>query len=117
MAYVISGTCTDVMDKSCMEVCPVHCIYEGARKLYIHPDECIDCGACEPNCPVEAITYETEVPAAQEQHVADNRDFFWSVLPGRDTELGLIGSARDYGPVGVDTPLVASQPLHPANQQ
>jgi NAD-dependent dihydropyrimidine dehydrogenase PreA subunit len=55
MAFVIGEPCVDVMDKSCVEECPVDCIYEGDRMLYIHPTECIDCGACEPVCPVEAI--------------------------------------------------------------
>ncbi len=62
MTYVIAEPCVDVMDKACIEECPVDCIYEGARMLYIHPDECVDCGACEPVCPVEAIYYEDDVP-------------------------------------------------------
>ena len=60
---VITEPCIDVKDKSCIEECPVDCIYEGDRMLYIHPDECVDCGACEPVCPVEAIFYEDDVPA------------------------------------------------------
>ncbi len=64
MTYVIAAPCIDVMDRGCVEECPVDCIYEGARSLYIHPDECIDCGACEPVCPVEAISYESDVPPA-----------------------------------------------------
>jgi len=62
MTYVIAEPCVDVKDKSCVEECPVECIYEGERMLYIHPDECVDCGACEPVCPVEAIFYEDDVP-------------------------------------------------------
>ena len=46
MTYVISQPCVDVMDRACVEECPVDCIYEGRRSLYIHPDECVDCGAC-----------------------------------------------------------------------
>ena len=56
MTYVIAEPCVDVKDKSCIEECPVDCIYEGSRMLYIQPDECVDCGACEPVCPVEAST-------------------------------------------------------------
>ncbi|MDQ4008453.1 MAG: 4Fe-4S binding protein, partial [Actinomycetota bacterium] len=52
MTYVIMDGCIDVTDRSCIEECPVDCIYEGSRKLYIQPGECIDCGACEPVCPV-----------------------------------------------------------------
>ena len=62
MTYVIAEPCIDIKDKSCIEECPVDCIYEGERMLYIQPDECVDCGACEPVCPVEAIYYEDDVP-------------------------------------------------------
>ena len=55
MSFVIGGPCVDVRDNACMEECPVDCIYEGERMEYIHPGECIDCGACEAVCPVEAI--------------------------------------------------------------
>ena len=54
VTYVISQSCVDLKDKACVEECPVDCIYEGERMLYIHPDECVDCGACEPVCPVES---------------------------------------------------------------
>jgi NAD-dependent dihydropyrimidine dehydrogenase PreA subunit len=64
VTYTIVAPCVDVRGKSCIEECPVDCIYEGARMLYIHPDECVDCGACEPVCPVEAIYYEDDVPAS-----------------------------------------------------
>ena len=65
MTYVIADPCIDVLDKSCVDVCPVDCIYydEGVdRMLYIEPNECIDCGACEPVCPVEAIFEESALP-------------------------------------------------------
>jgi ferredoxin len=67
MAYVITQPCIDVKNKSCVDVCPVSCIYletDGVdRKLYIHPDECIDCGACEPECPVSAIFEQSTLPS------------------------------------------------------
>ncbi|MFN0096223.1 MAG: ferredoxin family protein [Dehalococcoidia bacterium] len=66
MAYVITQPCIDVQDQACVEVCPVDCIHfdEGEdRCLYINPDECIDCGACEPACPVTAIFAEDDVPS------------------------------------------------------
>jgi ferredoxin len=63
VTYVIAQPCVDIKDKSCIEECPVDCIYEGNRMLYIQPDECVDCGACEPVCPVEAIYYEDDVPS------------------------------------------------------
>ena len=62
MTYVIALPCVDVKDRACVDECPVDCIYEGERSLYIHPDECVDCGACEPVCPVEAIYYEDDLP-------------------------------------------------------
>ena len=71
MPYVITEACVGTKDKACVDVCPVDCIYEGDQQLYIHPDECIDCGACEPECPVTAIFPEEDVPAAQKQYVQD----------------------------------------------
>ena len=73
MAYVITQPCIDVKDKSCVDVCPVSCIYLDSddvdRKLYIHPDECIDCGACEPECPVNAIFEMSAVPPEWEEFI------------------------------------------------
>jgi ferredoxin len=62
MTYVIAEPCIDIKDKTCIDVCPVDCIIETERMLVIDPNECIDCGACEPECPVEAITPEDAVP-------------------------------------------------------
>jgi NAD-dependent dihydropyrimidine dehydrogenase PreA subunit len=109
MPYVIAEPCIDVMDKSCMEECPVDCIYEGARKLYINARECIDCGACEPVCPVEAISQDRRVPEDQAEHVTDNIRFFSDTHPGRGEPLGVPGGAHSTGPIGVDTPWVAGQ--------
>jgi NAD-dependent dihydropyrimidine dehydrogenase PreA subunit len=104
--FVIGSACIDTMDKSCMEECPVDCIYEGDRKLYIQPNECIDCGACEAVCPVEAISAHRKVPGDQKEFVADNARFFLEILPGRSAPLGSPGGAAKIGRVGVDTPLV-----------
>lgn len=76
MAYIIAEPCVDVMDKSCVDVCPVDCIYEGDRKLYIHPGECIDCSACQPVCPVDAVFFEEELPQRWSHYVSANTDFF-----------------------------------------
>jgi ferredoxin len=62
MPYVVTEPCIGVKDKSCMTVCPVDCIYEGDDMVYIHPDECIDCGLCEAECPVSAIFVDSYVP-------------------------------------------------------
>ena len=107
MPYVIASPCVDVMDKSCTDECPVVCIFEGERKLNINPKECIDCGACEPVCPVEAISQDRRVPADEEAFIADNRAFFETTLPGRDEPLGAPGGSHKLGPIGVDTPMVA----------
>ena len=110
MTYVIGRACVDVMDKSCVQECPVDCIYEGARALYINPDECVDCGACKSACRVGAIYYEIDLPEYERQHLADNAAFFHDTLAGRAAPLGSPGGAAGLGPVGVDTPLVAEMP-------
>ena len=110
MTYVIGEPCIDVMDRACVEECPVDCIYEGARTLYIHPDECVDCGACEPVCPVEAIYYEDDLPDSMKQYKADNARFFAEALPGRTEPLGSPGGAPELGVVGADTELVSAHP-------
>tara|TARA_Y100000994_G_scaffold51171_1_gene40653 strand:+ start:347 stop:661 length:315 start_codon:yes stop_codon:yes gene_type:complete len=80
MAYFITETCIDVKDKACVEVCPVDCIHpidgDGEPMLYIEPDECIDCGACEPECPVEAIFAEEDMPEDQGRFVEINTKYF-----------------------------------------
>src|SRR5262249_37757773 len=62
MAHVVAEPCFDCKYTDCVVVCPVDCFYEGAQMLYIHPDECIDCEACVPECPVEAIFHEHHPP-------------------------------------------------------
>ncbi len=60
MTYVVTDNCIKCKYTDCVEVCPVDCFYEGENFLVIHPDECIDCGVCEPECPAEAIQPDTE---------------------------------------------------------
>ena len=84
MTYVITEPCVDVKDASCVDVCPVDCIhpteseagFAEVNMLYINPDECIDCGACEPACPVNAIYEESAVPEQWRQYIKINADFF-----------------------------------------
>jgi NAD-dependent dihydropyrimidine dehydrogenase PreA subunit len=95
MTFVIGEACVDVMDRSCTKVCPVDCIYVGARKLYINPIECLDCGACEAECPVEAIYIDDDVPEEGQWFIADNADFLrrccrirkrpWAIQAARTT--------------------------------
>jgi NAD-dependent dihydropyrimidine dehydrogenase PreA subunit len=110
MTYVIGSACVDVLDRSCIEVCPVDCIYVGERKSYINAAECIDCGACEAECPTEAIVADRTArkDEALNQHLVDSRAFFELTLPGRDGPLGNAGGAQRIGDVGVDTPFVAA---------
>jgi ferredoxin len=80
MTWVITRLCRDCVDQSCVDVCPVDCIYaytgdDRTRfpdQLYIHPEECINCGACEPECPWEAIYEDEAVPAALAEDIAHN---------------------------------------------
>jgi len=60
MTYIVTENCIKCKYTDCVEVCPVDCFYEGENMLVIHPDECIDCGVCEPECPAEAIKPDTE---------------------------------------------------------
>ena len=93
MAYVIAEPCVSVCDTACVEVCPMDCIHgplevdgQGEEvktlesvqglQLYINPDECIDCGACEPECPVGAIFYDDDVPEKWSEFIEKNKAFF-----------------------------------------
>ncbi|WP_330337291.1 ferredoxin [Streptomyces sp. NBC_00557] len=103
MAYVIGLPCVDVKDRSCIDECPVDCIYEGRRALYIHPEECVDCGACEPVCPVDAIYFEDDLPEEWGgDHAASNAGFF--------ADLGSPGGGSALGPQDHDSALVSALP-------
>jgi NAD-dependent dihydropyrimidine dehydrogenase PreA subunit len=84
VTYVIMEQCLDVKDQSCVEACPVDCIHPGSsdpdfdqhRQLYIDPDVCIECGACEPVCPVSAIRQDSDVPDESKQYIQINADYY-----------------------------------------
>ena len=84
MTYVITEPCIDVKDTACVDVCPVDCIhptsdsddFENQNQLFIDPAECIDCNVCEPECPVEAIFIDDEVPEEWEHFIQLNADYF-----------------------------------------
>ena len=80
MTYIVNDNCIGCKYTDCVEVCPVDCFYEGENTLVIHPDECIDCGVCEPECPADAITPDTEPDA--EKWVTFNRKYseIWPVI-------------------------------------
>jgi NAD-dependent dihydropyrimidine dehydrogenase PreA subunit len=107
VTYVIAEPCVDVLDKSCIEECPVDCIYEGDRMLYIHPDECVDCGACEPVCPVEAIFYEDDLPEKWREYTQANVDYF--------NELGSPGGASKVGKTDADPEWIKNLPPQAAD--
>ncbi|MCC7046485.1 MAG: ferredoxin family protein [Alphaproteobacteria bacterium] len=106
MAYVITQACIDVKDKACVPSCPVECIYEGGRMLYIHPDECINCGLCVSVCPVQAIYPDDQVPEGQKAYIAANAEFFGDSVTGWHSP----GGAGPRYVTDKDHPLVASQP-------
>lgn len=74
MTFVVGENCIKCKLTDCVEVCPVDCFYEGPNMLVIHPDECIDCALCEPECPVDAIYSEDELPTDQEEFLTLNQE-------------------------------------------
>jgi len=82
MTFVVTEACIKCKYTDCVEVCPVDCFHEGPNFLVIDPDECIDCTLCEPECPVEAIFSEDEVPADQKEFTQINADLAkqWPVI-------------------------------------
>ncbi|MCL2782835.1 MAG: ferredoxin family protein [Propionibacteriaceae bacterium] len=102
MTYVIASGCIDKKVRDCVLECPVDAIYEGDRTLYINPDECVDCGACEPVCPRAAIWYEDDLPEPERQFIGIQERFF--------EQTGANGGASRVGVLGVDEPIVAAWP-------
>jgi ferredoxin len=82
MTFVVTESCIKCKYTDCVEVCPVDCFHEGPNFLVIDPEECIDCTLCEPECPVEAIVSEDDIPAGQEQFLALNAELAkeWPVI-------------------------------------
>jgi len=74
MAFIVTDNCQGCRFTDCVMVCPVDCFYGDGEMLYIHPTECIDCSACLPACPVQAIYAEANVPADQQQWIAINKE-------------------------------------------
>lgn len=104
MAYVVTEQCIKCKYTDCVEVCPVDCFYEGENMLVINPDECIDCGVCEPECPAEAIQPESEDNV---KWLELNREYAekWpnitvnkGALPDADEENGAKGKEADFSP-------------------
>ena len=104
MPYVISDGCIGNKDQACVDVCPVDCIYEANGRVWIQPDECTDCGACEFECPVEAISYAA--PDSGDDDLREAHEFFETILPGRAAPIGGPRGARNTGKIDTDHPRV-----------
>ena len=91
MTFVVGDGCINCKHTDCVEVCPVNCFYEGPNFLVIHPDECIDCALCEPECPEEAIFAEDELPAGQEVYLELNAELaeLWPNLTRKKDALAI----------------------------
>jgi len=97
VTYVVTETCVDCVHRSCVKECPVDCIYEGGRMMYINPDQCIDCGACEEVCPMSAIRYDGDLAGADEKFLDLNAEFFVATGPLKGArKLGRIDHDVDY---------------------
>jgi len=93
MTYVVTEACIKCKYTDCVEVCPVDCFYEGDNMLVIHPDECIDCGVCEPECPADAIKADTE--PGLEKWLALNAQFA-AVWPNISEKKDALSDAEDF---------------------
>ncbi|MCP4009725.1 MAG: ferredoxin family protein [Proteobacteria bacterium] len=82
MTYIVIEGCINCKHTDCVEVCPVDCFHEGPNFLVIDPEECIDCSLCEPECPIEAIVAEDDLPPDQEEYLALNEELsqIWPVI-------------------------------------
>lgn len=89
MPFVVAEPCIRCKYTDCVSVCPVDCFHEGANMLVIHPDECIDCGACVPECPAEAIFMDSDLPSGWRNYAALNAELaeLWPVLSRRKDPL------------------------------
>jgi ferredoxin len=96
MTYVVTEACIKCKYTDCVEVCPVDCFYEGANMLVIHPDECIDCGVCEPECPPEAILPDSEPEA--DKWLEMNREYS-STWPNITHKIDAPADADDFNGV------------------
>lgn len=97
MAFVVAEPCINCKFTDCVDVCPVDCFYEGQNFLAINPDECIDCGACVPECPVEAIYDEDELPEKWEKYKDINakRSQEWPNITAKQDPMPTSDEFRD----------------------
>ena len=123
MTYVVTESCIKCKYTDCVEVCPVDCFYEGPEFLVIHPDECIDCGLCEPECPIEAIYADDELPANQIEFVEINArlaDVYENIteakepLPDADNFKDL-ENKREFLNIGINDQNETTSPIKNSN--
>ena len=123
MTYVVTESCIKCKYTDCVEVCPVDCFYEGPEFLVIHPDECIDCGLCEPECPIEAIYADDELPPNQIEFVEINArlaDVYENIteakepLPDADNFKDL-ENKREFLNIGINNQNEATSPSENSN--
>ena len=95
MTFVVTDVCIKCKYTDCVEVCPVDCFYEGENMLVIHPDECIDCGVCEPECPIEAIIPDIDDKAADFLELNRKYAEQWPVLTTKKDPLPEADSFKD----------------------
>jgi NAD-dependent dihydropyrimidine dehydrogenase PreA subunit len=114
VTYVIALPSVNLKDRACVEECPVQCSCEGQQSLYIHPDESVDCGACQPACPVEAMYYGNDLPAALSGYLDDNARFVTDTLPRREGQLGSPGGAAKLRLPVADTAMMVVLPQQEA---
>ena len=103
MTYIVNENCINCKYTDCVEVCPVDCFYEGENMLVIHPDECIDCGVCEPECPPEAILPDSEPGAGAWLEVNREMSEIWpnigqrtEPMPNAEASQGEAGKYEKY---------------------
>jgi len=97
MAYIVAEPCIKCKYTDCVAVCPVDCFYEGENMLVISPDECIDCGACEPECPVTAIFEEDDLPEKWQEYIELNERYAleWPVITEQKDPLPTADEFKD----------------------
>lgn len=98
MAFIVTESCIKCKHTDCVEVCPVDCFYEGPNFLVIHPEECIDCALCEPECPVDAIFSEDELPDDQIDFIEINAELS-EVWPNITEEKEKLPEAEEYAQI------------------
>jgi len=109
MAYIVTDACVRCKFTDCVATCPADCFHEGVNMLAIDPDECIDCGACVPACPVNAIYHEDDVPHDMQEYVALNKRLakMWPLITAQKDPLD---EAEEYRKVTGKRSMVSEEP-------